>query len=38
MLMTSPNGRDAENISFGSTLSRDGDASDRLDCLLTNPP
>ena len=38
MLMTSPQGRDAENIAFGSTLSQDRHANTRFDYLLTNPP
>jgi len=38
MLMTSPNGRDADNIAFGSTLSHDHHAGRRFDYLLTNPP
>jgi len=38
MLMTSRDGRDAENIKYGSTLSKDKLASERFDYLLTNPP
>jgi len=38
MLMTSPDGRDADNIAFGSTLSNDQHAGKRFDYLLTNPP
>lgn len=38
MLMTSPDGRDAENIAFGSTLSNDRHPRQRYDYLLTNPP
>jgi type I restriction enzyme M protein len=38
MLMTSPDGKDAENISFGSTLSKDKHADKRFDYLLANPP
>jgi type I restriction enzyme M protein len=38
MLMTSPDGRDAENIAFGSTLSNDQHAAKSFDYLLTNPP
>jgi type I restriction enzyme M protein len=38
MLMTSPDGRDADNIAFGSTLSKDRHANERFDYLLTNPP
>ena len=38
MLMTSPEGRDADHIAFGSTLSKDGHADRRFDYLLTNPP
>lgn len=38
MLMTSPDGRDAENIAFGSTLSNDRHADKSFDYLLTNPP
>lgn len=38
MLMTSPDGRDAENITLGSTLSNDKHADKRFDYLLANPP
>ena len=38
MLMTSPEGRDAEQIAFGSTLSNDKHATMRFDYLLANPP
>src|SRR5947209_7300479 len=38
MLMTSPDGRDADNIAFDSTLSRDKHANQRFDYLLANPP
>jgi type I restriction enzyme M protein len=38
MLMTSPDGRDAENIAFGSVLSNDRHANKRFDYLLANPP
>jgi type I restriction enzyme M protein len=38
MLMTSPDGRDAENIAFGSVLSNDRHADKRFDYLLANPP
>ncbi len=38
MLMTSPQGRDADNIAFGSTLSADKHAGQPFDYLLTNPP
>jgi type I restriction enzyme M protein len=38
MLMTSPDGRDAENIAFGSVLSNDRHADQRFDYLLANPP
>jgi type I restriction enzyme M protein len=38
MLMTSPEGRDADNIAFGSTLSADKHAGQPFDYLLTNPP
>ncbi len=38
MLMTSPDGRDAENIAFGSVLSDDKHADKRFDYLLANPP
>lgn len=38
LYMKSPDGRDAENIKFGSTLSNDQHAERRFDYLLTNPP
>ncbi len=38
MLMTSPDGKDAENIAFGSTLSNDRHPNQRYDYLLANPP
>lgn len=38
MLMLHPDGRDADNITFGSTLSNDGHARRRFDYLITNPP
>ena len=38
LLITSTQGRDAENIKFGSTLSRDQLADRRFDYLITNPP
>ena len=38
LYMKSSDGRDAENIAFGSTLSEDGHANRRFDYLLTNPP
>ncbi|HXF91828.1 MAG TPA: N-6 DNA methylase [Nitrospiraceae bacterium] len=38
VLMTSPDGRDAESIAFGSVLSDDKHASKRFDYLLANPP
>jgi type I restriction enzyme M protein len=38
MLITSRDGRDAENIKYGSTLSNDQLAAERFDYLLTNPP
>ena len=38
MLMISPEGRDAENIAFGSTLSGDQHARRRFHYMLTNPP
>src|SRR5438445_1295676 len=38
MLMTSPDGKDAENIAFGSTLSNDKHSNQRSDYLLANPP
>ena len=33
-----PDGRDADNIAFGSTLSNDRHAGQRFDYLLANPP
>lgn len=38
LYMKSSDGRDAENISFGSTLSADGHADRTFDYLLANPP
>lgn len=38
MLMTSPDGKDAENIACGSTLSDDKHTGKPFDYLLTNPP
>src|SRR6266700_4615850 len=38
LYMKSTDGRDAENIKFGSTLSNDQHADKRFDYLLTNPP
>jgi type I restriction enzyme M protein len=38
LYMKSLDGRDAENIQFGSTLGRDHHADKRFDYLLTNPP
>jgi type I restriction enzyme M protein len=38
LFITSADGRDAENIKFGSTLSKDQHADKRFDYLLTNPP
>jgi type I restriction enzyme M protein len=38
ILMSSPDGSDAENIAFGSTLSEDKHALRQFDYLLTNPP
>jgi len=38
LFITSADGLDAENIKFGSTLSRDQHADKRFDYLLTNPP
>ena len=38
LYMKSADGRDAENIAFGSTLSNDRHAGNRFDYLLTNPP
>ena len=36
--MKDPTGRDADNIAFGSTLSRDRHASQSFDYLIANPP
>jgi type I restriction enzyme M protein len=36
--MKEPTGRDADNISFGSTLSNDRHASKHFDYLIANPP
>jgi len=38
LYMKSADGRDAENIVFGSTLSKDKHADKSFDYLLTNPP
>jgi type I restriction enzyme M protein len=38
LYMKSADGRDAENIKFGSTLSNDQHAATRFDYLLANPP
>jgi type I restriction enzyme M protein len=38
LYMKSADGRDAENIAFGSTLSKDKHADKSFDYLLTNPP
>ncbi len=38
LYMKSADGRDAENIAYGSTLSHDQHADRRFDYLLTNPP
>jgi type I restriction enzyme M protein len=38
LYMKSQEGRDAENIKFGSTLSNDQLANNRFDYLFTNPP
>ena len=38
LYLKSSDGRDAENIKFGSTLSHDQHAGSRFDYLLTNPP
>jgi len=38
LFMKSPTGDDAENIKFGSTLSRDQHAGRTFDYLLANPP
>ncbi|MCL5959416.1 MAG: type I restriction-modification system subunit M [Chloroflexi bacterium] len=38
LYIKTPNGRDAENIRFGSTLSNDQHRDNRFHYLLTNPP
>jgi type I restriction enzyme M protein len=38
LFMKDPTGRDADNIAFGSTLSRDRHAGRAFDYLITNPP
>ncbi len=38
LYMKSSDGRDAENIAFGSTLSSDGHADRTFDYMLANPP
>lgn len=38
LYMKSPDGRDADNIKFGSTLSNDQHRDKSFDYLLTNPP
>ena len=38
LFMKDPTGHDADNITFGSTLSNDGHASRRFDYLIANPP
>ncbi len=38
LFMKSTDGRDAENIAFGSTLSNDRHAGTRFDYLIANPP
>jgi type I restriction enzyme M protein len=38
LFMKSTDGRDAENISFGTTLSNDRHAGRNFDYLITNPP
>ncbi len=38
LYMKSPDGKDAEGIAFGSTLSNDQHARRQFDYLLTNPP
>ena len=38
LYMKSVDGRDAENILYGSTLSKDQHANKHFDYLLTNPP
>jgi type I restriction enzyme M protein len=38
MMMIHPDGHDADNIAFGSTLSQDQHARRHFDYLITNPP
>jgi type I restriction enzyme M protein len=38
MLMLHPDGHDADNIAFGSTLSKDYHSGRHFDYLITNPP
>jgi len=38
LLMLHPDGHDADNIAFGSTLSDDSHAARNFDYMLTNPP
>ena len=38
LFMKDPTGRDADNISFGSTLSNDRHAGSHFDYLIANPP
>lgn len=38
LYMKSADGRDAENIAFGSTLSKDAHSNERFDYQLANPP
>lgn len=38
LYMKDPSGRDADNIAFGSTLSRDRHAARTFDYLIANPP
>ncbi len=38
MFIKSKTGRDADNIVFGSTLSKDGHAGKKFDYLIANPP
>jgi type I restriction enzyme M protein len=38
LLMKDPTGRDADNISYGSTLSNDRHAGQAFDYLIANPP
>ena len=38
LFMKSEDGRDAENVLYGSTLSKDRHASDNFDYLIANPP